>query len=55
MLLVREIIIDLRLDLKCSKHVISGGDGPHEGCVDTMVDMITYDYEELNLKDHTKR
>ena len=54
MIIGRDPLTYLVLDLKCSKHAITGGDVPYEGLTDTIVDMITYDYELLNLKDLVK-
>ena len=32
-------------------NIISGGDGPYEECVAPMVDMITFNYKPLNIKE----
>ena len=53
-ILDRYLLMDMVLYLKSSWHVIAEGDVPHEGCADPMVDMSTYDYESLNLRDRVK-
>ena len=49
-ILGRDIITSLVLSLECSKHVIKGGDGTFRRYITTMVDMSTYDFENLNTE-----
>ena len=54
MILGRDLLMSMRLDLKISINVIVAGEIPYEGCMNDMVDMITYDYGSLNLKNNVK-
>ena len=51
MILGKYLLTDLVLYLKFSKHVITGGDDPYEGHTAPMIDIVTYRFEPLNLKD----
>ena len=51
-ILDRYIITYLGLDLKFSKHVITGDYGPYEGCTAPMIEMSACNYKPLNLTDH---
>ena len=43
MVLGRDLLNALVLDLKFSKNVIIGGKGPYKGCLEPTVDLINYD------------
>ena len=47
MILGRDILTAMVLDLKSSKHVIIGGDGLYEGWLTPMVDVNDYDFKYL--------
>ena len=47
MILGRDLITALGLDLKFSENIIIGGEGPYEGCLGPMVDLSNYDYKSL--------
>ena len=51
MILGRDLLISLGLDLKFSENIIIGGEGPYEGCFKPMVDVINYDF--TSMKDKT--
>ena len=42
MILGRDLLTNLGLDLKFSENIILGGDGPFKGCSTPMVDASTY-------------
>ena len=44
MILGRDLLTALGLDLKLSENVIIGGEGPYEGCYAPMVDIRNYDF-----------
>ena len=48
MILGRDILIELILNLKFSEHVIKSGDGPFKGSTTPMVDLGTYRFKDLN-------
>ena len=50
MILGRDLLTDLGLDIKFSGCFIVGGKGPYEGCLVTMVDVSNYDYAPLTDK-----
>ena len=50
MILGRDILTALVLDLKFSGHIIIGGDGPYKGCLVTMVDVTDYELKPLTEK-----
>ena len=43
----RDLFTALVLDLKFSENIIIGVEGPYEGCLVTMVDLISYDFKSL--------
>ena len=47
MILVRDLLTTLGLDLKFSGNVIICGKGPYEGCSSPMVDLSKYDFKSL--------
>ena len=47
MILGRDLLTALGLDLKFSENIILGGDIPFKGCSVSMVDFITYDFKPL--------
>ena len=47
MILGRDLLTALGLDLKFSENIILGGDRPFKGCSVSMVDFITYDFKPL--------
>ena len=47
MILVRDQITTLGLDLKFSGNIIIGGEGPYEGCSAPMVDLSKYYFKFL--------
>ena len=47
MILSRDLLIALGLDLKFSEKLIIGGEGPYEGCLAPMTDLIYYDFKSL--------
>ena len=54
MILGRDLLKSMGLDIKLSRHIIKGGDKPFGGCTNFMMDMITYDYVSLNLNSQLK-
>ena len=50
MILVRDLINALGLDIKFSKNIIIGGDVPNQGCSAPMVDLINYEVKSLTDK-----
>ena len=44
MILDRDLLIALVLDLKFSENVIICGEGPYEGCLAHMVDVNNYEF-----------
>ena len=44
-ILGRDLLKELGLDLKCSDHIISGDDVPFERCTSPMVDLGTYVFQ----------
>ena len=54
MILGRDPLTALGLDLKLSEHVIAGGDVIYEVCTAPMVDISTYYYYQSNLKEFFK-
>ena len=50
MLLGRDLITVLGLDLKFSENVMIGGEGPYEWCSSPMVDVIIYDFKSITDK-----
>ena len=49
-ILGRNLLTTLGLDLKSFDSGIVGGDGPHEGCLAPMFDISNYDYKTLTDK-----
>ena len=49
-ILVRRLVTELGLDLKFSKNVILGGEGPYKGCSEPMVDVNSYDFNIITDK-----
>ena len=47
MILVRDLLTVLGLDLKFSDNVIIFGEGPYEGCSTPMVDISNYDLKSI--------
>ena len=47
MILGRDLLTTLGLDLKFSVNIIIGGVGPYEGCTSPMVDLSNYDFKSL--------
>ena len=50
MILGRDLLTKLELDLKFSKNIIIGGDGIYEGWLAPMVDVGNYDFKYLTDK-----
>ena len=50
MILGRDLLTALGMDLKFSEDVIIGGDGPYKGCSEPMVDLRNYEFESLMEK-----
>ena len=48
MILGRDILTELGLNLKFSEHVIEADDGPFNGSTMPMVDLGTYIFKDLN-------
>ena len=44
MILGRDLLTALGLDLKFSENLIVGGEGPREGCLSTMDELSNYDF-----------
>ena len=49
MILVRDVLTKLRLNLKLYQHFIESDDGPFNGSTAHMVDLGTYIFKYLNL------
>ena len=47
MILDRDLLTTLFLDLKFFKNIIIGGKGPYEGCLTPMVDLNNYEFKSL--------
>ena len=47
MILVRDLIATLGLDIKFSEKLVIGGEGPYEGCLAPMDDFINHDFKSL--------
>ena len=47
MILGRNLITALGLDLKFSGKIIIGGKGPYEGFLSSMADLSNYDFKSL--------
>ena len=47
MILGRDLLITLGLDLKFSENLFIGGEGPYEGCSATMSDLSNYGFRSL--------
>ena len=50
MILGRDLLSALGLDLKFSQNLIIGGEGPYEGCLEPMSDFSNYDFKYLTEK-----
>ena len=50
MILGRDLITALGLDLKFSENAVIGGEVPYVGCLAPMVDVISYDYTYITDK-----
>ena len=50
MILDRDLLTALGLDLKISENVIHSGEGPYEGCSAPMVDVSNYEFKSLTYK-----
>ena len=50
MILGRDLLTALVLDLNFSSNIIIGGDGPYEGCSAPMDDLINYEFKPLTEK-----
>ena len=50
MILGRDLITALGLDLKFSENIVTGGKGPYERCSEPMVDVRNYDFKYLTDK-----
>ena len=51
--LVRDILIALVLNMKFSEHIIKVDDGPLKVSTETMVDLGTYKFKDLNTRQIT--
>ena len=47
MILGRELLTALVLDLKFSENLSIDGEGPYEGCLEPMADLSNYDFKSL--------
>ena len=54
MILVRDLITDLGLDLKCSEQFIEGGGRPYKVFTAPMVDMCIYESKTISLIGHVQ-
>ena len=45
----QDLLTELWLNLKMSKHVIEAGNGPFKGSTTPMVDLGTYVFADLNI------
>ena len=50
MILGRDLLTALGLDIKVSENIFIIGEGPYEGCSAPMVDVINYDLKPLTAK-----
>ena len=50
MILGRDILTALGIDLKFSENIIHGGEGPYKGCSTPMVDVENYNFNNLTEK-----
>ena len=50
MILDRDLLTALGLDLKISENVIHSGEGPYEGCSAPMVDVNNYNLNNVTAK-----
>ena len=50
MILGRDLLTALVMDLKFSDNVIIGGEGPNKECLSTMVDISNYDFQSISDK-----
>ena len=50
MILGRDLLTALGIDLNFSKNVISGGEGPYEGCSAPIFDVINYNFNIITYK-----
>ena len=50
MILGRDLITALGMDLKFSENVMNGGEGPYKGCSASMVDVNNYKFKFLTKK-----
>ena len=50
MILGRDLLSALGLDLNFSQNLIIGGEGPYEGCLEPMSDFSNYDFKYLTEK-----
>ena len=50
MILGRDLLTSLGLNLKLSDHIIEADDGPFKGSTAPMVDMGTYEFKDLETK-----
>ena len=47
MILGKDLLTALGLDIKFSENIIIGGDGTYKGCLAPMVDVSNYDFKPL--------
>ena len=50
MILGRDLLTALGLDLKFSEDFIIDGEGPYKGCLSPMVDVSNYDFKSITDK-----
>ena len=50
MILGRDTLKALVLNIKLSYHVIKGDDGPFKSYTEPMVDLVTYEFKYLNKR-----
>ena len=50
MILVRDLLTELGLDIKFSDNVIVGGEGPYEGCSPPIVYLSNYNFKSISDK-----
>ena len=46
----RDLLTALGLDIKMSENVITGGEGPYEGCLSPMIEVSNYDFKYISDK-----
>ena len=46
-ILGRDLLTALGMDLKFFENIIIGGEGPYEGCLTPMVDLSNYEFKSL--------